>query len=674
MDRTMRTALHALAARRAPDYRGNIMEKLVSKFGEAKCALYEVEIAEYLQCLRNVHPRTELRLGAERHHSAVQYICRAANNDTEFTYTAFREAFRERFGADVFEAFKPRIVALLRCVDALTTKRYFGRLLVRVRAVNRSDGRSEHRGLFRFCHGVQELDVLEKKVPALSVCSSTSAQTPSGSNAGGTSFLASSPFNSDRLAAPATTEGVFLAFDASRCNEDGHLIVRLFPKCRKVFHMGFTCSCVAEPDCELVIPLGKVYGTGNAADAWHDVGESDGSRVAIRLQFLFHESSKQVPPQYLSDSPFKSERGDREAETQSSASSSPSFWLEKVRRAKGSKPHRASNWLQMELDAALQRLYASHKPETTLQATRFQIDAGEAASQMQRNRRVSTAIHMSSLLSIKERQQVVRWSTYGGLEKVPASVGQARRWLQASDQHGELVWGGVPRAMRPQLYLKVSGMARIMKGHEPGYYARLVSNLEVAPDSFSVVIERDIPRTFGGMDLQGRSIDEVMATLRRILLAYACRNQVLGYCQSMNFIVAFFLLHLNAPEEQAFWLLVACVERLAPDYYLSTMEGLRAEFEILRLASATRFPRLLVHMEAMQASFESMVTGSLLCFFVTSVPMETAARLMDVAFFAGTDAYLATLCAILRLSSDALMEQTNIVSFSGAHTQFPCGL
>ena len=113
--------------------------------------------------------------------------------------------------------------------------------------------------------------------------------------------------------------------------------------------------------------------------------------------------------------------------------------------------------------------------------------------------------------------------------------------------------------MRPQLYLKVSGMARIMKGwwivgiccssmshanccadiravptlpprfdigHEPGYYARLVSNLEVAPDSFSVVIERDIPRTFGGMDLQGRSIDEVMATLRRILLAYACRNQV----------------------------------------------------------------------------------------------------------------------------------------------------
>ena len=85
------------------------------------------------------------------------------------------------------------------------------------------------------------------------------------------------------------------------------------------------------------------------------------------------------------------------------------------------------------------------------------------------------------------------------------------------------------------------------------------------------------------------------------------------------------------------------------------------------------------------------VAGSLLCFFVVNVPMESAARLMDVAFFAGTDTcvffglcklgtllicadlhtqqfnvfrYLATLCAVLRLSSDALMEQTNIVSFS----------
>lgn len=58
-------------------------------------------------------------------------------------------------------------------------------------------------------------------------------------------------------------------------------------------------------------------------------------------------------------------------------------------------------------------------------------------------------------------------------------------------------------------------------------------------------------------------------------LAYASRNQVLGYCQSMNFIAAFFLLYLNANEEQTFWLLAACVERLAPDYYLSTMEGLQ---------------------------------------------------------------------------------------------------
>ena len=89
---------------------------------------------------------------------------------------------------------------------------------------------------------------------------------------------------------------------------------------------------------------------------------------------------------------------------------------------------------------------------------------GAAAMQLQRSRRVSTAVHMSSLLSIKERQQVVRWSEQGGLAQVPESMGQSRRWLEASPTHRDLIWGGVPRAMRIQLYLRCSGMTKIRDG------------------------------------------------------------------------------------------------------------------------------------------------------------------------------------------------------------------
>ena len=64
-------------------------------------------------------------------------------------------------------------------------------------------------------------------------------------------------------------------------------------------------------------------------------------------------------------------------------------------------------------------------------------------------------------------------------------------------------------------------------------------------------------------------MEVVQAQLRRVLYAYASRNPVLGYCQSMNFLAAFFLVHMGADEQTVFWLLAACVERIAPDYYVS---------------------------------------------------------------------------------------------------------
>lgn len=89
---------------------------------------------------------------------------------------------------------------------------------------------------------------------------------------------------------------------------------------------------------------------------------------------------------------------------------------------------------------------------------------------------------------------------------------------------------------------------------------------------------------------------------------------MLGYCQSMNFIAAHFLTYLGVDEETAFWLLVACVERLAPDYHLSTMEGLQCEFDIMRTACAERLPELSKYMQDMDVSFESMVnTCSSVC-------------------------------------------------------------
>ena len=64
----------------------------------------------------------------------------------------------------------------------------------------------------------------------------------------------------------------------------------------------------------------------------------------------------------------------------------------------------------------------------------------------------------------------------------------------------------------------------------------------------------DCPRTFP------KTIhDTVLSTtageqaLARVLMAYAYRNKILGYCQSLNFIAGLFLCVFD--EDTAFWLL-----------------------------------------------------------------------------------------------------------------------
>lgn len=69
------------------------------------------------------------------------------------------------------------------------------------------------------------------------------------------------------------------------------------------------------------------------------------------------------------------------------------------------------------------------------------------------------------------------------------------------------------------------------------------------------------------------------ASLRKVLRAYALRNPKVGYCQSMNFLCAMLLFHMN--EERAFWVFAALLEDILPsDYYDPTMLGGRVDQQV----------------------------------------------------------------------------------------------
>jgi len=260
MNASLRASLFQLAASNAPGYGSDITQRLVQQFGHTQCAAYQDEILAYLQCLREVHLPTDPELDQDTHSKACKFICDAARSQTATTYTAFRSSFRDQFGTVAFEAFKSRIVSLLRCMDALTTKHYFGRLLLRLRSVKRSDDRTQNRCMLRVSFKGKEIPISEKKVG---------------------------------------TNGAFLAFEPVRCREDDVLTIEAFRKCRVLFHVGTVCRCVMPADCQAGIPLGKAFADPKAVDSWHDLGESDGSRVAVRLQLVFLPQTPPLSPSFL---------------------------------------------------------------------------------------------------------------------------------------------------------------------------------------------------------------------------------------------------------------------------------------------------------------------------------------------------------------------------------------
>jgi len=108
----------------------------------------------------------------------------------------------------------------------------------------------------------------------------------------------------------------------------------------------------------------------------------------------------------------------------------------------------------------------------------------------------------------------------------------------------ELIRQGVPDHLRGQAWQSISGAQRIKAQKGTDYYTELVHRAYLEGSEWSGDIAQDIPRTFPDHSLlcsdRGRDI------LNRVLLAYSLHNPQIGYCQSMNFICAFLLLHMEA--------------------------------------------------------------------------------------------------------------------------------
>lgn len=80
----------------------------------------------------------------------------------------------------------------------------------------------------------------------------------------------------------------------------------------------------------------------------------------------------------------------------------------------------------------------------------------------------------------------------------------------------------------------------------PGYYQKLLLSKILIESAATVQIDKDLDRTFASEEFFINKNN--VKKLRNVLVTYSFRNETIGYCQGLNFIVAR-LLGLGYNEE-----------------------------------------------------------------------------------------------------------------------------
>ncbi|CAM0958563.1 unnamed protein product [Alopecurus aequalis] len=183
-----------------------------------------------------------------------------------------------------------------------------------------------------------------------------------------------------------------------------------------------------------------------------------------------------------------------------------------------------------------------------------------------------------------------------------------------------LIRKGVPPALRPKVWLSVSGAAKKRSTVPETYYDELIRITEGKTTPATRQIDHDLPRTFP--------------------------------CHPW----------LNSEEEEdAFWMLAVLLENvLVSDCYTDTLTGCHVEQRVFKDLLAKNCPRIAAHLERMGFDVSLVATEWFLCLFSKTLPSETTLRVWDVLFNEGAKVLFHVALAIFKMREDDLLRIQHI--------------
>ncbi|KAI9481696.1 MAG: rab-GTPase-TBC domain-containing protein [Benjaminiella poitrasii] len=210
---------------------------------------------------------------------------------------------------------------------------------------------------------------------------------------------------------------------------------------------------------------------------------------------------------------------------------------------------------------------------------------------------------------------------------------------------------GIPTKVRGVIWQAMSQSASL---NLETVYGQLVA--EHSP--YERIIQRDLARTFPGIDMFKQEGGSGQQSLERVLKAYSLYDSLVGYCQGLAFLVGPLL--LNMPEQQAFCVFV----RIMETYEMRTMFTLNMEGLQLRLYQFSSLldqilPDLANFLRFHEVNVPMYASQWFLTLFAYAFPMELILRIYDIVFAEGAaETIMRVSIAMLKRSQTTLMQLT----------------
>ncbi|KAK5715898.1 hypothetical protein LTR15_009723 [Elasticomyces elasticus] len=206
---------------------------------------------------------------------------------------------------------------------------------------------------------------------------------------------------------------------------------------------------------------------------------------------------------------------------------------------------------------------------------------------------------------------------------------------------------GIPPPLRGVVWQSMSG-ARDRALEEA------FDTLQHESSPYEGIINKDVGRSFPGVELFKDAEGEGQKSLGRVLKCFSLHDTSIGYCQGLGFLVGPLL--MNMGEREAFCVLVRLMEGFGlRESFLPSLRGLHMRIYQFSVLVREEMPGLWGHLEGLGVE-GAYLSQWFLSLFAVTCPLEMLMRIYDVVFAEGAgETVMRVALALMRRNEGKMM-------------------